>query len=371
MFQRWTLSLLCALFLSACTTPYKPPVIVKGSHDFQGLVDQLDPAAEPLDVVLVHGMCTHDEVWAYGAMDEILKAIGANFKPSRESAVTTRSTTGPEIQVIQREDTTGAGKIRFTAFVWSPLTTPLKQQLLYDMTGSPTDCATADECKPTRAKLNGKFKDSLLNDCLADALLYEGVSRPVIRRAMVSALQPVLDEGGTQRPLVLVTSSLGSKIVFDALSDMLDGASPASTQAIGKKTASRMGQVFMNANQMPLLGLADQNVSQPPLALGSSAETASTDPLRRYLAARRQQGLAALTVVAFTDPNDLLSYRLLPSRYAGENVFLADVLVSNVTTYFGQLSRPDTVHLSYSENPSVARIIACGPEKAGKNPRCK
>ena len=368
MLQRWTLGLLLMVLLSGCTTPYSPPVVVKGSPGFQGIVDQLAPSA-PLDVVLVHGMCTHDESWAYEAMDEILKAIDTNIKPSKEEALTTLSTAMPKIQVIQREADTAGGKLRFTALVWSKLTEPLKQQLLFDMTGTPSDCRSADDCKPTRARLNGEFKDKLLNDCLADALAYEGVSRPVIRRAMVSVLAQVLADGNTSRPLVLVSDSLGSKIVFDALSDMMDSASLASTQAVGRNTALRMGLVFMNANQLPILGLADQNVSQPPPAL--AAAPAPVDPLKRYLTARRQQGLAALTVVAFTDPNDLLSYRLLPSRYAGENVLIADVLVSNTKTYFGLVSRPDTAHLGYSTNPDVARFIACGHEKVHKNPRCK
>lgn len=369
MLQRWTLGLVLVMLLSGCTTPYSPPVVVKGAPEFQGIVDQLDPAA-PLDVVLVHGMCTHDESWAYEAMDGILKAIDSNIKPSKEAALATQSTAMPKIQVVRREDTTARGGVRFTALVWSKLTEPLKQQLLFDMTGTPTDCATASECKPKRARFNGEFKDKLLNDCLADALAYEGVSRPVIRGAMVSVLSQVLAEGDPGRPLVLVSDSLGSKIVFDALADMLDSASLASTQSVGKSAATRMGLVFMNANQLPILGLADQNVSPPPAAL-ADADAAPVDPLRRYLAARRKQGLSALKVVAFTDPNDLLSYRLLPSSYVGENLLIADVLVSNTKTFLGLLELPDKAHLGYSTNPDVARFIACGQEKAGKNPRCR
>ena len=90
MLQRWTLGLLLMVLLSGCTTPYSPPLVVKGSPGFQGIVDQLDPSA-PLDVVLVHGMCTHDESWAYEAMDEILRAIDTNIKPSKEAALTAQS----------------------------------------------------------------------------------------------------------------------------------------------------------------------------------------------------------------------------------------------------------------------------------------
>ena len=371
MLQRWTagLALTLSLLLVGCATPYSPPVVVKGAPEFQGIVDQLDPAA-PLDVVLVHGMCTKTKKWADEAMDEILLAIDSNIKSSKQEPSVAKAIDAPKIEVFRRDAETAGGTVRFTALVWSGLTQPLKDQLKFDLTGTPTDCATADECKPQRAKLNAIVKDKLLNDCLADVLAYEGASRPFIRRAMVSALSQVLAEGNPGRPLVLVSDSLGSKVVFDALADMLDGASPVSTQAVGKSAASRMGLVFMNANQLPILGLADQDVSQLP-AKPSDVKAAPTEPLQRYLTARRQQGLSTLTVVAFTDPNDLLSYRLLPSRYKGENIRIADVLVSNSKTFLGLLQMPTTAHEGYSANPAVARFIACGQEKAGKNPRCK
>lgn len=371
MLQRLTIGLAVTLLLllGGCTTPYSPPVVVKGAPDFQGIVDQLDPAA-PLDVVLVHGMCTKTKKWADAAMDEILQAIDSNIKSSRQEPSVAKAIEAPKIEVFQREAATARGTVRFTALVWSGLTQPLKDQLKFDLTGTPTDCATADECKPQRAKLNAIVKDELLNDCLADALAYEGASRPFIRRAMVSALSQVLAEGNPGRPLVLVSDSLGSKIVFDALADMLDRSSLASIQAVGKSGASRMGLVFMNANQLPILGLSDQDVSQLP-SDRTDLKAAPTEPLQRYLSARRQQGLSALTVVAFTDPNDLLSYRLLPSRYAGEDVLIADVLVSNSSTFLGLVQLPTTAHTGYTSNPGVARFIACGREKTGKNPRCK
>jgi hypothetical protein len=75
-----------------------------------------------------------------------------------------------------------------------------------------------------------------------------------------------------------------------------------------------------------------------------------------------------LTLVAFNDPNDLLSYRLLPSRYATEDVAVADVLVSNDKTYIGFVERPDTAHTEYTANKDVATAIACG---IPKSKRCR
>ena len=80
---------------------------------------------------------------------------------------------------------------------------------------------------------------------------------------------------------------------------------------------------------------------------------------------RRRGALATtprphLTLVAFTDPNDLLSYTLPPERYEPEGVTVHNILVSNAPAYFGLLERPDTAHLNYLSNPDIGRLIACG-----------
>jgi hypothetical protein len=67
-----------------------------------------------------------------------------------------------------------------------------------------------------------------------------------------------------------------------------------------------------------------------------------------------------LTLVVLTDPNDLLAYRLLPSWYAGSDVRVADVLVSNQSTYLGLLENPFTAHTSYLQNPDVAALSHAG-----------
>jgi hypothetical protein len=90
------------------------------------------------------------------------------------------------------------------------------------------------------------------------------------------------------------------------------------------------------------------------------------DALQRFLDLRRRQPnrraetVQRLAVVAFTDPNDLLSYRLLPARYTAPDVAVADVLVSNDGTWLGLIENPVTAHLDYLANPDVGTMIACG-----------
>ena len=128
--------------------------------------------------------------------------------------------------------------------------------------------------------------------------------------------------------------------------------------------------MFMGANQLPILGLADQDTSEKAGRPLSSNVGAPNDSLQRLLERKSQaseKSVAAfpsLTLVAFTDPNDLLSYRLQPSRYSVPGVSIADVLVSNDWTYLGFLERPDTAHTDYRKNPGVASLIACGRQKS-------
>jgi hypothetical protein len=353
-----------ALLLPGCSTPYRPAVVVRDSAPFPGIAGVI-AANKPqaVDVILVHGICTHDAAWAAAAIDRVAGIVETHAPPP-VSQTTAAAAPGNGIQLVERTYAVAGGTVRFHALVWSPLTSRLKRQLDYDATGTPTDCAHDEVCKPKRAKLNGVVKDWLLNDCLSDALIYEGDSHETMRDAMVDTVSQVLeanpDDGGT---LVVVAESLGSKMLFDALSSMLESNQPR-TQALGRQAARRLGLVFMAGNQLPILGLAEQTL----VARAMPAQ----DTLQRFLELRRRQpspragGIARLGLVAFTDPNDVLSYRLLPARYAAPDVAVADVLVSNGRTWLGLFENPLTAHLDYLANPDVGALIACGyPAQAG------
>jgi len=349
------LSLLPALaFLSACSTPYRPPVVVHDSATFPGIASTVAQAnGRPVDVLLVHGMCTHDTGWAERQIDRITGIVETHAPPPASAA------TPPRVEVVERTRKLAGGTVRFHALVWSPLTAGLKHQLDFDMTGTPTDCMAAGACKPKRASLNGYVKDNLLNDCLSDAVIYQGESHVAIRDAMVRTISEVLDNNpDSEAPLVVVAESLGSKMLFDALSAMLESWQPQ-TRALGQQAARRLGLLFMAGNQLPILGLAEQRAI-------ATQEMRLPDALQRFLDLRRRQPnrraetLQRLAVVAFTDPNDLLSYRLLPARYIAPDVAVADVLVSNDRTWLGLIENPMTAHLDYLANPDVGAMIACG-----------
>lgn len=370
MSLRVVLVLMATGLMGACATPYSPPVAVRGSAPFLGLAAIVEQAqGQPVDVLYVHGMCSHSEADVLGTIEALAGAIGGRIAAAA-GQLRVQAVPGTDIELITVPAQIGTAQLHFTALRWSPLTTPLKRQLDFDKTASPTDCATAGECKPQRARLNGALKDGLLNDCLADALIYQGQSGDAMRRQMKLA---IAHAAGRLLPtpveppssLTLISHSLGSKLVFDALADMA-AQGPASAEArVAAQLGQHLDQIFMVSNQLPLLGLADQIIAAPGRSASAPAVAPAPDSLTRLLglwqgdrAGKRTR--TPIAVVALTDPNDLLSYTLQASRYASDQVRVADVLVSNKQTLLGVLQRPDTTHTGYLANPDVIEVIACG-----------
>lgn len=371
-----------AMLLTACSMPYKTPIIVAKAGEqasFRGLADALRKD-RPLDLILVHGMCTHDAEWARSSVASVYSSLGGK---SEDVKLMPSPVAGTGITLYQQTLSVEAGELRVNAVLWSPLTTPLKRQLCYDQTEKSATCqGQAGTYAYKRATLNQSLKDTILDDCLADAMIYQGKSRDEINGQMQKAiLQAVATSGASNRsadtitaaasapatvPLAIITESLGSKVGFDAIFKLVKNEQ---TAAAGTRTLDRITQIFMGANQLPILALAD-------LALDGSAPRAALpaaypqDPVGALLQMRSKGGPERLvsplpSVVAFTDPNDLLSYILVPSPHA-ENAGYAiiDVIVSNDKSYFGFVELPTTAHLGYRTNEAVRSLIACGHPKS-------
>jgi hypothetical protein len=332
------------------------------------VAELLDASPERrLDVFMVHGMCTHDAGWA----DASIRRLSAQLQGPAEPRIDSLPVPDTRVTLYQSTFPVPGGTLRAHALLWSPAVAPLKHQLCYDQTDKSAACKAAGHEQPAyrykRASINKALKDQLLNDCLADAIIYQGQSRDIVSRQIQSAILALASGAAAEdTPLVFVTESLGSKVAFDAIYRMAQSGEGVRSAA-ARQIAGRTVQVFMLANQMPILALADQQVGAAgPFAAARPAYPA--DPLEALIELRRGErrrpfaALAAPQVVAFTDPNDLLSYVLAPAQASYEVI---DVVVSNDKTYFGAFERPDTAHLGYRENPAVTRLIACGTSSRG------
>lgn len=297
------------------------------------------------------------------------------------------------IVLYQQTLATPRGPIRANAILWSPLTTPLKARLCYDQTEKSATCPPDEAAKVypyQRAQLNRILKDTILDDCLSDAVIYQGQSRDQINERMQRAvLQAMATSGGKSAPgdlavaaasvneaipLVVVSESLGSKVAFDALYKLSVSPAPA-RRAAGQRTFDRTTLVFMGANQVPILALGDTLLDGTVKALSQDAAAYPEDSLAELIRSRKARApLKAastadvpLRVVAFTDPNDLLSYILVPSPWA-KSYDVVDVVVSNSSTFLGLVEMPTTAHLGYRENMTVRKLVACGNPTSARCP---
>ena len=272
--------------------------------------------------------------------------------PAKDSTVR-----GIELWTASIRDQSDTTLVRSYSLVWSGLTKQ-KEALCYDSSEKVGHCQ--DVSYPwQRAKINGEIKSTLLNDCLADAIVYLGPQGQTIREAFRAALNrvAVIRAQTTERPLFLISESLGSKILTDALVGHQD--KPEAVRALRSLAATR--QIFMAANQLPLLGLADSASAKARVAAPSPIHQLK-DAIERERSklpstdAAAQPLSAPIRIVAFTDPNDLLSYTL-PEDGDRQTT---NVIVSNGDALLGQIENPATAHQGYLDNERVWELIACG-----------
>lgn len=358
--------------------PYATPVVEKpadgGAASFPGLLDLMAqaPPGTPVRVVWTHGMCTHPPSWAEERAERLAAAIGG----SRRSMGTRQvGRHGATLRTEQISVGTRAVEILFLN--WSPVTAPLKAALEYDRSVS-----FGGDFPYRRATLNRDLKSGLVNDCLVDVVTYAGPNGNPIRRAMIEAVCEGLggrvtdgdcDLAGGRPPgsLALVVESLGTKMIFDAILSIGAAVEARRDDAATDRLANAMAvtrAIYLLSNQVPLLDSADPPdgsttvLSPSPSLVGASV--ARSFALLARMRERLATGQPPLIAVAFSDPNDLLSYRLVPA-FLGDHARhfrIVNVILSNAATYLGFLERPDIAHCGYAWNPHVFAMLAKGHE---------
>ena len=377
--RHWGCGLLPVCTDRGCSTA----VVLPPDANVPGIAQMV--ASEPsksLDLFVVHGMCHHDKAWATQELERIAQASGG-----RASEFTGRESSPPGVAVYSRTIELPQGRVRAHALVWSGLTKPLKDRLCYDRAHNRTSCEAppASDAKVYgyyRDWLNGLAKETLVDDCFSDAVIYLGKSRDAIQSRIQDALVKTRVEAAgvpvvagyslfkasqaNNDGMVVLSSSLGSKLVFDAI-DQMSKSQDQDKQAAGAQLWNSMRGAFMAANQIPLLSLADENrLSSTEAALGPNrVGEYAPDPLASLLSSRQTwnlQGMAgrpSLPIVAFSDPNDLLSFTTRPfleQLPASEHYRAIDVVVRNAWTLL-LFANPLTAHTGYLDNPQVLKVL--------------
>jgi hypothetical protein len=158
---------------------------------------------------------------------------------------------------------------------------------------------------------------------------------------------------------VVISESLGSFVVLDAFNNLFEDA-PAAQQV-----EDRTFDLYFFANQFSLLqlgridGFPTRTVGGPGLS-APIIDPSPVDLLKRWAQTGRGGGklageLRLKQVLAFSDPSDILTYRVPKIRDAdGHDLALVVNLYDrNEWNWFGLFAMPSTAHTGHSGNPHV------------------
>jgi hypothetical protein len=189
--------------------------------------------------------------------------------------------------------------------------------------------------------------------------------------------------GDYDEKTVIITHSLGGYMLMDAIDDELRREKAGAAKSAAHKILENTQFIYMMANQLALLDLSTlrHDPNAPRVRASETAGEKITNDFAkcwaeaRAMAARREGRSAPVSqVVAFSDPNDILSWRLQPRNLQFPHADWGKVTVTNVFmsnnefSIPGAISDPVNAHTGYFVNPTVIDMLICGVENGAPRP---
>lgn len=351
---------------------------IRGSQ-FNGIASYLDKG-EVVKVLVVHGIGTHRPGHSAIISENIARSLGLyNFSKPKDVAIMNPGNPAQRLanlRIITMRNPDGSRTLVFYELTWSDITAERKRVLDFDTSG---------EFAHRRASFNNAMK-AFLNDVGPDPMIYVTDPENLILTATQQAICWMLASGegeemeDNQRRvcsvsslarlsslekynIVFITHSLGSRIIMDALGEIVetlgDEQIVAGHPALISKMQEKEMTVFMLSNQMPLLQIglpAPEVVGQ---IAGYCREGGQNFDRRAF---------KKLDIVAFTDPNDLLSYSItqdfvdhyLDSRMCPEVTNIHINVADRLTAFGIDVVNPIAAHGNYDSDERVIQLISHG-----------
>jgi hypothetical protein len=338
-------------------------------------------------VLYVHGIGTHAPGHGTSLRQTLAGSLGLDIRAPRPKRIVIASPNFPdqelgEINVTRMSDTARRRDLLYYELTWSPITQPDKDLIAFDK---------EQDYVLRRAALNQAMR-SFINDVSPDPLAYAGRKREPILVAVTQSIcwmvsrswsdlpeltedtycGPDLPDFGSRMPndeFVLITHSLGSRATLDAMQRLtnIPLTSNPRIKRVADQFAQRDIQVFMLSNQLPLLE-AGREGQQVTGQVGAYCGPAATKPGRFF---------NKTEIIAFSDPNDLMSYPV-PDKFADRyiesrlcpsvtNVTINVVTVSSLLG-LGDVANPLNAHLGYDADERVGGLMAEGAGHPGVAP---
>lgn len=343
---------------------------------FGGLTPFLDNKLGKMKVLMVHGVGNHLPGYSTQFVEKLAKELDMPVMSSGKKNITLTS------RIDNTKNLGNLGVVRFLSkdrkrefifyeLTWSAITAKQKDVLAYDNSG---------EYSFRRAEVNDLMK-KFSNDTGPDPIIYLGESREDILVSFAQAFCWMikndwdgLPDGVSQScsfnddnlsknladdQYAFVSHSLGSRITIDGLqriATLIDQRDEDFRETLKHKTIP----IYMMSNQLPMLQLGRK---MPDV---SNQKASYCRPGGENYENRM---LASTPIIAFSDPNDLLSYAI-PSGFVDK--YLDSRLCSDVTNIninvakiinafnFGKVANPLDAHIGYDTDDRVIALIAKG-----------
>jgi hypothetical protein len=387
-------SLSIALLLSGCTSFGKgviEAVLEKSESEdtrqcqvwgqsYKGITANMDNKQGTTKVLFVHGVGDHVPGYTTQFLEKLAQQLHLNARSAGQknielTAPLLSDTPLGNLRITHLLNEQNGQELTFYELTWSEITRAEKQILAFDTSG---------DYDFRRAKINGLLK-KFSNDAGADPVIFSGESRETILAAfgqsfcwMATANWQDLPNSGKQACLglddssadriakddyVFISHSLGSRIVTDGL-DRLIGLLSNYKSIVDNKTLEAFKNkhisLYMLSNQLPMLQLG----RKPPEVAGSDASYCHANGANYH-----KRMFKETDIVAFSDPNDLLSYSI-PHEFAEKYIdsrLCADITNVNINVAptmdaFGltDFANPMTAHVGYDTDERVVALITQG-----------
>ncbi|OQK18348.1 hypothetical protein AU255_11185 [Methyloprofundus sedimenti] len=350
---------------------------------FPGMQNSLEMPGDTVKVLMVHGVGTHVPGYSTQFQEKLAAELNLTVKSSRYKEINLVDTEFPDTKLgilrvrrLLNEDQ--SQEMLFYELTWSAITNPEKEKIKYDTSG---------EYSYDRAEVNQMLKQ-FSNDTSPDPMIYQGKSHDEMlasfRKAfcwMVGRNWGDLPETSNDNCVInkqaikylpddeyaIVSHSLGSRIVMDGMQSIANRVSkvangdPTSIESQFIKGFQRKQIPFyLMSNQLPLL-----EMGQKPPEVINQKDQYCIPGSEHY----EQRLVDKTSIMAFSDPNDLLSYAIpqqfvqshLDSRLCAE-VTNININVAPVIDMFGMgsFANPLTAHTGYDSDDRVVALIAKG-----------
>lgn len=392
------LILICTLLLSGCVSIGKgiteafleSQVKTDTRHcevwgaEFSGIQPYLHKNNGKMKVLMIHGVGEHLPGYATEFAEKLAKELDLSVMSKRHKNI---ALTDPmdktkklgNLRIDRFLDNTQSKELLFYELTWSEITAKQKEVLAYDNSG---------EYSFRRAKVNDLMK-KFSNDTGPDPIIYLGKSKNDMLTAFVQSFCWMTSGGWDELPkegrlgcelnttvplnniandhYAFVAHSLGSRITIDGLQLIAEQLGHPQRQNDSDKLKELAGAlklkhipIYMMSNQLPMLQLG----RELPDINGKSS--AYCQPNGTHYAERM---LAKTSIIAFSDPNDLLSYAIpenFVEKYLDSRLCVDVTNINiNVATIFdafglGEVANPLDAHIGYDTDDRVVALIAKG-----------